>query len=467
MTNVLWTGSELTDAMGGTYVGLSGEGPVLTASDVTFDSRQVKPGDIFFALSGERDGHDFVADAFKRGAVLAVTKRPVEGGPCLLVPDVFKALYDLAEFARERDPFEKRGAVTGSVGKTSVTQMVMAAISMAGLAHGPVKSFNNHIGVPLTMARMPAETERVVIEIGMNHAGEIEPLSHLVKPDAVIITNVGPVHTENFEDGETGVMKAKAEIFEGLKLNGLAILNADDKWFAELSNRADEAGAVVASFGESEQADAQLLEHRIEDGRAHIKARFRDQEVAFSLAATGKHHAVNAMAVLLMCEALDVELTITLLALEAFQALDGRGKTHVLSKDAGKVILIDESYNANPVSMAATLKALGAAEKIENVRRIAVLTDMLELGVDEARLHAALATVIAENHVDKVYLAGPLMKYLWETLPESRRGVYADKAEDLIAPLTADLKAGDVVLVKGSNGSHASRIVAGLLAQAS
>lgn len=466
MRKTLWTGRELTDAMGGTYVGLSGDG-VLTASDVTFDSRQVKSGDIFFALSGERDGHDFVADAFARGAVLAVTKRPVAGGPCLLVPDVLQALYDLAAFARDRDPPKKRGAVTGSVGKTTVTQMVMAAIAMAGRAHGPVKSFNNHIGVPLTLARMPAETGRVVIEIGMNHAGEIEPLSDLVQPDAVIITNVGPVHTENFDDGEAGVMKAKAEIFEGLKLKGLAILNADDRWFAELSERAADAGAVIAAFGEKDGADAQLLEHRIENGRAQIRARFRGQEVAFSLAATGRHHAINAMAVLLMCEALDVELTITLLALEAFQALDGRGKTHVLNRNGGQVILIDESYNANPVSMTATMRALGAAETGDHVRRIAVLTDMLELGVDEARLHAGLASVMADNRIDKAYLAGPLMKYLWETLPESRRGVYADRAEDLIAPLNADLKAGDVVLVKGSNGSHASRIVAGLLAHSS
>src|SRR5690606_32767901 len=178
------------------------------------------------------------------------------------------------------------------------------------------------------------------------------------------------------------------------------------------------------------------------------------------LAATGRHHAINAMAVLLMCQALDVELTITLLALEAFQALDGRGKTHVLNRNGGQVILIDESYNANPVSMTATMRALGAAETGGHVRRIAVLTDMLELGVDEARLHAGLASVMADNRIDKAYLAGPLMKYLWETLPESRRGVYADRAEDLIAPLNADLKAGDVVLVKGSNGSHASRIVA-------
>jgi len=465
MTQTLWTGDELKAALGGTFVGLTGDLSDLRVSGISFDSRQVQAGDLFLALSGERDGHEFVADAFGRGAVLAVTRRPVAGGPCLLVPDVFQALYALAEYARARAP-ARRGAVTGSVGKTSVTQMVMAALAMAGRSHGPVKSFNNHIGVPLTLSRMPAHTERAVIEIGMNHAGEIEPLSELVRPDAVIITNVGPVHTENFPDGETGVMKAKAEIFEGLKVNGLAILNADNRWFDELSERAEDAGAVVAAFGEREGADAQLLDHRIIDGRAQIRARFRGQEIAFSLAATGRHHALNAMAVLLMCEALGVELTLTLLALEAFQALEGRGKAHLLPKGDGSVLLIDESYNANPVSMTATLTAMGA-EFRANARRIAVLTDMLELGPDEARLHAALAPVIADNGIDKVYLAGPLMKYLWESLPDSRRGVYADKAEDLIAPLYADLGAGDVVLVKGSNGSRASRIVAGLLTQAS
>src|SRR3569623_1116995 len=237
-----WTFEELALASGGTLTGSNAAG---MASGVTFDSRGVQPGDIFLALQGARDGHDFVSAAFQAGAAIAVTRRPIEGGTCLLVPDVQKALEDLAVLARERAVGAKRGAVTGSVGKTSVTQMVMAGLSRAGRAHSAVKSFNNHIGVPLTLARMPADTERAVFEIGMNHADEITPLTKMVRPHAVAITTVGPVHTENFTAGEAGVARAKAEIFEGLQPGGVAVLNADNRWPALLRGVAQMAGAQV------------------------------------------------------------------------------------------------------------------------------------------------------------------------------------------------------------------------------
>ena len=461
MTQPLWTFDELASATGGTLTGaLSG-----AASGVNFDSRAVVPGDIFLALKGERDGHDFVPQAFQAGAAIAVTRRPVPGGTCLLVPDVQNALEDMAVFARERAVGAKRGAVTGSVGKTSVTQMVMQGLVRAGRAHSAVKSFNNHIGVPLTVARMPADTERAVFEIGMNHAHEITPLAECVAPHAVVITTVGGVHTENFPDGEAGVARAKAEIFDGLLPGGLAILNADNPWFDFLGQRAREAGALIAAFGDSGGVDARLVSHRIAGDRAQIVAHFHGNELNFELAHTGRHQALNAMAVLLMLEALDVDLETAIDALEGFAALDGRGKVVTKAFKAGDLTVIDESYNANPMSMTATLNSLGGRDKPQGSRKIVVLTDMLELGPDEATLHAALGPVIEGVDVDRVYLAGPLMQNLWHVLPSSLRGGYAASAAELVDSLKQDLQGGDVVMIKGSNGSKAGLIAKALLAE--
>ncbi len=465
MTSPLWTFDELVKATGGT---LTGTGEAASATGINFDSRALQPGDIFLALKGVRDGHDFVPQAFQSGAVLAVTRRPIDGGPCLLVPDVQKALEDMAAFARGRAPQCRRGAVTGSVGKTSVTQMVMQGLLRAGRAHSAVKSFNNHIGVPLTLARMPRDTERAVFEIGMNHANEITPLSEFVAPHAVVITAVGAVHTENFPDGEAGVARAKAEIFDGLvpsgqNLGGLAILNADNAWFDYLSTCARGAGALVAAFGESGGVDARLTGHRLDGDHAVVEAKFHGRDIAFRLSHTGKHQAVNALATLLMLEALDVDLDTSIAALEGFAALDGRGKVADVPFRNGRITVIDESYNANPVSMTATLQSLGGRPKPVGSRKIVVLTDMLELGPDEAERHAALADVIAIEDIDSVYLAGPLMKHLWDALPARLRGAYAPAAADLVAPLIEGLHEGDVVMIKGSNGSKAGLVAKALL----
>ena len=463
MTQPLWTFEELASATGGTLTGaLSG-----AASGVTFDSRGVVPGDVFLALKGVRDGHDFVPQAFQAGAAIAVTRRPIAGGTCLLVPDVQKALEDMAVFARERAVGAKRGAVTGSVGKTSVTQMVMQGLVRAGRAHSAIKSFNNHIGVPLTLARMPADTERAVFEIGMNHADEITPLSEFVAPHAVVVTTVGGVHTENFPDGEAGVARAKAEIFDGLLPGGLAILNADNPWFDFLAQRAREAGALVAAFGEAGGVDARLVAHRIDGDVARIEASIHGRDLSFQLAHTGRHQALNAMSVLLLLEALDVDLDIAVAALEGFVALDGRGRvvTRAMPGLDRAVTVIDESYNANPMSMTATLRSLGARDRRAESRKIVVLTDMLELGPDEAQLHASLAPVIEAVDVDSVYLAGPLMRHLWDVLPDRLRGGYAPNAAELVDTLKQDLQGGDVIMVKGSNGSKAGLIAKALLAE--
>ena len=456
MAEPLWTSDEILQACGGLLQGRGFE-----ATGVSFDTRSLEAGDLFVALKGERDGHAFAREAFKRGAVGALTSQPIEG-PHIEVPDTLAGLERLGAAARRRSP-ARRGAVTGSVGKTSVTQAVKAGLELAGRAHGSVKSYNNHIGVPLILARMPRDTERAVFEIGMNHSGEIDPLSRLVQPHAVAITTVGPVHIENFPDGEAGVAEAKAEIFAGLAPGGPAILNADDRWFGLLNARASQAGARVLSFGAGDGCDAQLLAFEGHDEGASISARLHGQDIDFPIAQTGVHWGLNSLCVLLLLEALDVELDTGLRALADFQPLAGRGIQKVVHAPGGDFVLIDESYNANPISMRAAIATLGG--RSASGRRIVVLTDMLELGGDAERLHAELAGPIGAAKIDLVFCAGPHMKSLWEALPPSRRAGYAVSAADLAGEVVAAVGAGDVVMVKGSNGSRAGVIATALAGQ--
>lgn len=458
----LWTIDEIIKATSGR---LAGTPTATDYSGIGFDSREVKDADIFVALKGVRDGHDFVPTAFEAGAGLAITEKPVGDYPCVVVADTLKALEDLGVFARTRATGAKRGAVTGSVGKTSVTQMVMAALVAQGHAHSSIKSFNNHIGVPLTLSRMPRDTERAVFEIGMNHADEITPLSQFVAPDVVVITTVGAVHTENFPDGEQGVARAKAEIFEGLKSGGLAILNADNAWFEYLKSEALQKGAKVTSFGEQAGTDARLLSHTVVNGRAEVVAQFAGKTLNFSLSHTGKHQALNAMASLMMAEALGVSRETAIVALSAFAALDGRGAVSELRLGDRHITLMDESYNANPMSMRASFKTLKDASLKAGARRVVVLSDMLELGPDELKLHAELAQSLMENHIDTVFCCGPRMKALWDVLPEAQKGGYAETAAALLPSVLEALKDKDVVMVKGSNGSKAGLIAKSLKTQ--
>jgi UDP-N-acetylmuramoyl-tripeptide--D-alanyl-D-alanine ligase len=363
---------------------------------------------------------------------------------------------------RDRATGARRGAVTGSVGKTSVTQAVMAGLKLAGRAHSSVKSYNNHIGVPLTLARMPRETERSVFELGMNHADEIRPLTKLVRPHAVVVTTVGPVHTENFPDGEAGVARAKAEIFDGLEPGGIAVLNADNRWFELLKDAAQAAGAEVRTFGRRGGCDAQLVAFRGDDAGSDIQARLKGARLDFPILQTGAHWGLNAMAVLLMLDALDVGLDLSLAALAGFAPQAGRGAARKVRLGQGDFTLIDESYNANPVSLQAALATLGA--HAAKGRRIAVLTDMLELGPQAEHFHAQGAGMAVRAGTDLVFCAGPLMKFLWDALPPTRRGGYALTAADLAPQVVQAVGPGDVVMVKGSNGSKASAVAAALAA---
>jgi UDP-N-acetylmuramoyl-tripeptide--D-alanyl-D-alanine ligase len=478
MPDALWTADEIAKAVGGEVAG------DFTVTGVSIDTRSVEPGDLFVPLVGARDGHEFVPQAMANGAAGVLAAKAVDA-PAVMAADTFSALEALGVAARERAPQCKRGAVTGSVGKTSVTRAVEAGLRLAGKAHASVKSYNNHIGVPLTLARMPRDTQRAVFEVGMNHADEITPLSQFVRPHAVAITTVGPVHLENFADGEEGVARAKAEIFAGIEPGGVAVLNADNRWFGLLKAEAEKAGATVWSFGSSPDCTAQLIsfssdlpgEGRGPDDKAAgaqdesgswpspggsvVRAVLKGEPIEFTLLQTGVHWGPNSLCVLLMLEALDVPRETALAALAAFAPIEGRGAEKTVRIDGGAFTLVDESYNANPVSMQAALKTLGA-RKVAG-RRVAVLTDMLELGEGSARFHAELAEPIARANVDVVFLAGVHMKSLWEALPPTRRGGYAEVTEKLTTALAGAIKPGDVVMVKGSNGSRAG-VLAGALA---
>ncbi len=453
----LWTASDIAEATGGRI-----EGGDFAANGLTYNSREIVPGDLFLALKGARDGHDFATSAFAAGATGALVERPVEG-PCVLVPDTLHALAAMGAFARDRT-LARRGAVTGSVGKTSVTQAIKAGLDLAGPAHASIKSYNNHIGVPLTLARMPHITERAVFEIGMNAPGEIAPLARMVQPHAACVTTVGPVHIEAFADGEAGVAREKAAIFEGLAPGGLAVINGDGAWTDLLRQTALDAGATVAVFGSAAGHDARLIDFSPFDGGAEVKAELHGRELGFSLKQSGFHWGLNSLAVILMLEALDVPLDKALASLADFQPLKGRGETRSVRIAGGAFALIDESYNANPLSMTAGFRSLGAKPVPPGGRRIVVLTDMLELGDQSQALHAGLAAPIDAAGLDLVHAAGPEMRHLYDALPAARRGLWASTAADLAAQAGDLVRPNDVIMVKGSNGSKASLVAAALAA---
>lgn len=451
----LWTAEAIASATGGQL-----HGPDAAVSGLTYNSREIAPGDLFLALHGARDGHEFAAAAFAAGATVALVDRPVEGGPYVLVPDTLKGLEALGVAARDRAPL--RGAVTGSVGKTSVTQAIKAGLDLAGSAHASIKSYNNHIGVPLTLARMPHGTDRAVFEIGMNAPGEIGPLSKFVRPHAACVTTVGPVHIEAFADGEAGVAREKAAIFEGLVPGGVAVVNADNVYSDLVRQAAVDAGAKVQTFGSGAGAYARLLGFKADAEGARVTAEIDGHRIEYRLAQSGVHWGLNSLCVILMLRALDVSLDTALQALAGFQPLAGRGQLKTVAIPGGAFTLIDESYNANPLSMKAGFLSLGARPVPEGGRRIVVLTDMLELGEHSRALHEGLIQPIAAAGLDVVHAAGMEMRRLHDALPPSRRGLWRATAAELAAEAGKLVGPGDIIMVKGSNGSKASLVAAAL-----
>ncbi|RZJ95861.1 MAG: UDP-N-acetylmuramoyl-tripeptide--D-alanyl-D-alanine ligase [Brevundimonas sp.] len=457
-TQALWTAAEIARATGGVAHG------DFAATGVGYNSRELAPGDLFVALAGARDGHEFAAGAFASGAAGALVERPVEGGPHVIVPDTLKGLEALGAAARERAPQVRRGAVTGSVGKTSVTQAIKAGLDLAGPAHASIKSYNNHIGVPLTLARMPQGVARAVFEIGMNAPGEIAPLSKQVQPHAACVTTVGPVHIEAFADGEAGVALEKASIFEGLVEGGLAVVNGDSDWTGLLCDVARRNGARTATFGAGAGHDARLISFDPDESGAFVKAEIHGRMVEYRLSQSGYHWGPNSLCVILMLEALNVPLDIALRSLSAFQPLAGRGETRRVGVPGGVFTLIDESYNANPLSMTAGFRSLGAKTPGAGGKRVLVLSDMLELGDQSRALHEGLAEAIVAADVAQVHAAGSQMRHLYDALPPERRGEWRETAADLAAVADGLAGPGDIVMVKGSNGSKAALVAKALAA---
>ncbi|EJW13145.1 UDP-N-acetylmuramoylalanyl-D-glutamyl-2,6-diaminopimelate--D-alanyl-D-alanine ligase [Rhodovulum sp. PH10] len=462
MSPPLWTVAAMADAMGAARVGALPE----TVGGISIDSRTIGPGEAFFAIAGDRhDGHAFVDAALERGAALAVVaadKRETlpADARLLVVPDVLEALRSLARAARARSP-AKVVAVTGSVGKTSTKEALRLALRADGETHASSASFNNHWGVPLSLARLPETARYAVFEIGMNHPGEITPLVKLVRPHVAIVTTVEPVHLEFFPS-VAAIADAKAEIFLGLEPGGFAVLNHDNPHFQRLERRARQAGAKIVSFGEHARADARLLKSVLLPDGSTVAANILGIPVDYRIGAPGGHFVINSLAVLAAVTLVGADLALGALALAGQRPAAGRGVRTTLEVAGGRALLIDESYNANPTSMRAALAVLGTAQVGARGRRIAVLGDMLELGDSGAALHQGLAAAVTENAVDLVFCAGPLMAHLWDALPAERRGGYAGSAEELEAQVLAAVRGGDAVMVKGSLGSRMGPIVKAL-----
>jgi UDP-N-acetylmuramoyl-tripeptide--D-alanyl-D-alanine ligase len=462
MSDALWTLDAMATAMGATRAGALPAG----VPGVSIDSRTVNRGEAFFAIKGEsRDGHDFVAVALAAGAgvaVVAADRRAAmpQDAPLLVVPDVLAALVDLARAARARSQ-ARVIAVTGSVGKTGTKDALQLVLAREGETHSSAASYNNQWGVPLSLARMPQRARFGVFEIGMNHAGEITPLTRLVRPHVAIVTTVEPAHLEYFGSIEA-IADAKAEIFLGLEPGGVAVINRDNPHFERLKAHAVAAGARVVGFGTRADADARLIEAAFKADCSTVRANILGADVTYKLGAPGRHVVLNSLAVLAAASLVGADLALCALALVSLSAPVGRGRRATLTVPGGTAALIDESYNANPASMRAALALLGQTPVGRSGRRIAVLGDMLELGARGAELHRDLVEPVVANAVDLVFCAGPLMHALWQALPSERRGAYAETAAALEPKVVAAVRAGDAVMVKGSLGSRMGPIVKAL-----
>ena len=456
----LWSAREIADATGGIA------SDDFEVSGIDTDSRDIRYGDLFVALKGETmDGHDFLEKAFANGATAALVDRPVPY-PHIRVADTTAALHALAECARERAGATVVG-VTGSVGKTGVKEAIFAALerSSRGRTHRSIRSYNNHVGVPLSLARMPARSRYGVFEMGMNHAGEIAELTSRVRPHVAVITTIAPAHIENLGSMEA-IADAKAEIFQGVVRGGTAVIPADSEHFQRLRDHAERQGLAVVSFGRSREATVRLLDAiPSANGGSLVTCEFPEGRMCFTVAEPGQHWIDNALAVMASVRACKGDMAAAGLALAEMGGLKGRGARHRIAASGGKAQLIDESYNANPASMRATLSQLGSTPAM---RRIAVLGSMKELGDFSDRFHEALIEPIVRAEADHVVLVGDEMAALAREMGKAQAGTlgfagtftHCDDAGGAIAALEEyGVVSGDVILVKGSNSVGLARVV--------
>lgn len=456
----LWTAQDAAEATGGQAQG------DWAANGVSIDTRTLQPGDLFVALKAARDGHDFVAQALSKGAAAALVTHVPDGvdpdAPLLIVDDVLRGLERLGQAGRARTD-ARVIAVTGSVGKTSTKEMLARMLGDQGRTHASVASYNNHWGVPLTLARMPNDTQFAVIEIGMNHPGEIEPLARLARPHVAMITTVAAVHLEAFAN-VAAIAAEKAAILDGLEPGGTAILYVDIEEADILRDKAASVGAAIVEFGTRAQ-DYQLLDVTVTGDKTVARATVHGEELLFKIATAGRHFAMNGLGALAAATALGADSALAALSLGRWSPYKGRGVREVIHMDAVEadhdMILLDDAYNANPTSVAAALDVLAATEKGKG-RRIAILGDMKELGPQGAAMHTALADLPAMAQIDTVHCIGPLMGDLHAALPLAKRGRHEETSAALLPILKKVLHGGDVVLVKGSLSMKLGEIVDGI-----
>lgn len=464
---MMWTNKEFEDALGKRL-----SNPNFASDRFSIDTRTLQPGDIYVALLGEvHDGHKFVQQALEKGASVAVVQYLVEGvdvAKQVLVDDTFEALRELAAYHRTRLS-AKLVAVTGSVGKTSTKEALRTVLGTAGKTYATHGNFNNHIGTPLCLVNMPLDCAFGVFEMGMNHAGEISQLSALVQPHLAVITTVEAVHLEFF-GSEEAIADAKAEIFDGMSKDGIAALPADNPHYLRLKHAAEKHGlGNIISFGVNELAVCRLIEYRADQHGSEVIATISGTQMTYRLGTIGRHWALTSVAVLAVADALGCDLPNAAEALANFKEPKGRGQLIPLPWDGQKhgVLLVDDSYNASPSSMKAAFEKMRELKESHPERRtIAVLGDMLELGDLSAKMHAALAGPLYEAGIDKVHSAGKLMHHLHKNLKGSQPGIYAETADALLEKLIPVLQAGDIVLVKGSHGSHMYKLAEKLEAYA-
>jgi UDP-N-acetylmuramoyl-tripeptide--D-alanyl-D-alanine ligase len=459
---LLFTPEDLAAATGGHLAGAPQ--PV---AGISIDTRSLRPGDAFFAIAGENaDGHAYVEAALAAGAALCVVAREkaaafAADARLLLVDDVLRALEDTGRAGRARS---RAGivAVTGSVGKTTTKEALRLALSADGETHASAASYNNHWGVPLSLARLPPEARYGVFEIGMNHPGEITPLVRMVRPQVAIITTVEPVHIAQFNSVEE-IADAKAEIFDGLEPGGTAVLNLDNPHVARLKASAEAKGVGrILTFGAADGADVRLTDVALKPHCSVAVVDVMGTPITLKVGMPGRHIVQNMLAVLAAAKLVGADLALAALALARLKPPPGRGVPILLAVKGGEATLIDESYNANPASMRAAIDVLGRTPVGPRGRRIAVLGDMLELGANADALHAGLAEAIVADRIDQVFCCGPHMHALWQALPSGRRGGYAVHATHLEPMVAAAIRAGDTLMVKGSNGSRMGPLVKSL-----
>lgn len=426
-----------------------------TCSGISIDSRTLEKGDLFVALSGENgNGLAFLQDAAKKEAAVALVSEDVRAPlPLVRVTDTLKALEKLGMAARERST-AFRIAVTGSVGKTSTKDALKTVFKDQGLTHGSVASYNNHWGVPLTLARMPQDTQFAIFEVGMNHPEEIRPLTHMIKPHVAIITSVVEAHAEFFESTED-IARAKAEIFEGMAPGGMVLLNQDNPYFGLLSTLAHEHALKVYGFGQAEKADFRLLSWEASADNSKVIVDIKGETFSYAISLPGMHWVLNSLAVLGVVYLAGANVAKAITSLSHIETPQGRGRRYL-----GTFTVIDESYNANPTSMRAALAVLGQNDK---GRKIAVLGDMREMGERARAHHEDLLEPLLENRIDMVFCCGPLMAHLYENLPSSMQGGYAPTSLDLIPLVLNEIKGGDIISVKASLGTRVKPIVDALL----